>query len=160
MGATISGSTLSAAAAGTGTVRATIADGTAPGTAFTKTFTITVTPPRAWFYKSTPETGEELLRGPSDTTRIGDAKTWLAENGEANTLYTLVLDSGFSQAPVTLSGLAANNITLVVTTRDNTERVVTLSSSGRLFTVGAARTEKAGCAGRLFTRRKTAFYGA
>ncbi|GAB6390686.1 MAG: S-layer homology domain-containing protein [Treponematales bacterium] len=141
-GATISGSTLSATTAGTVTVRATIANGTAPGTAFTQTFTITVTPPMAWFYKGTPDTGEEILRGPPVTTRIGDAKTWLAANGEANTLYTLVLDSGFSQAPVTLSGLASG-ITLVVTTRYDTETarcVVELSGSGSLFTVDSAVT--------------------
>ncbi|GAB6391825.1 MAG: hypothetical protein MdMp014T_1198 [Treponematales bacterium] len=131
--------TLSATTAGTVTVRATIANGTAPGTAFTKDFTITVAPP--WFYRGTPDTGVPIdLSSRTETTRIDRARAWLAASGEADTLYTLVLDSGFSQTPVALSGLAASGITLVVTTRDDTEREVTLSANGSLFTVGAAVT--------------------
>ncbi|GAB6391713.1 MAG: InlB B-repeat-containing protein [Treponematales bacterium] len=93
-----------------------------------------------WFYEGTPETGTPIdISGRSGDTRIDKAKTYLASaDAKASTLYTLILDSGFSQTPVALYGLAASGITLVVTTRDDTaERVVELSGSGSLFAVGA-----------------------
>jgi hypothetical protein len=55
-GAVINGNTLSAAAAGTAVIRASIADGMAVGTAFTKNFTITVNA------ASTPTPTPELVQ--------------------------------------------------------------------------------------------------
>jgi hypothetical protein len=124
--ATVNGSTLNPTAAGTVTVRATITNGTAQGTNYTKDFNITVSAAGIPF--------------PANGT-LAEKLTWVknesnVQNGET---YTLEVNANESIAPQTLSYTYRNNITIILK-GIGTEKFVSLSSNGSLFTVESGAT--------------------
>jgi len=140
-GATISGNTLTATAAGTVTVRATIADGTAIGTDYTKDFSIAVSAAPittisvtgvslnrsslSLYSNTSPRTGT-LTATVSPTDATDKAVTW----SSSNTAVATVDQSG------NVSAVSNGTATITVTTTDGsftascTVTVTTYTSSG------------------------------
>jgi hypothetical protein len=119
-GAVISGNTLTTTAAGTVTVTAVVVNGKTATSNYTQDFNITVLSPQM----------------PADS--LAAALTWIKAKAVAGGEYTITLTADEVIAPATLSydGKAVS-ITLVGSA---SERTVSLSSNGSLFTVGSKVT--------------------
>jgi len=117
-GATIAGNTLNTTAAGAVVVRATIADGTAAGTAFTQNFTITVTP------AFVPVTG---ITGVPTAATVGVAlpltATVAPDNATNQTIVWTVSNAGTTGAAISggaLTATGAGTVTVTATIADGT----------------------------------------
>ena len=75
---------------------------------------------------------------PVPTTSLQAALTWLASNAVSGGTYTITISANESIAPQTLS--YSGNTVGITLTGDSTERTVSLSSSGSLFTVSSGVT--------------------
>jgi uncharacterized repeat protein (TIGR02543 family) len=75
---------------------------------------------------------------PIPTTSLQAALTWLASNVSAGGNYTITISANESIAPQTLS--YSGNMVSITLTGDSTERTVSLSSTGSLFTVSSGVT--------------------
>jgi hypothetical protein len=122
--ASVSGSTLNPTGAGTVTVRATITNGTAQGTNYTQNFTITVN------NVPFPENGT-----------LAEKLAWVenANNVQNGEIYTIEVNANEEISPQTLSYTNRSNITIILK-GIGTEKVVSLSSNGCLFTVASGVT--------------------
>jgi hypothetical protein len=119
-GAAINGNTLTTTAAGTVTVTAAIVNGQTASSDYTQDFNITVLSPQM----------------PADSLEA--ALNWIKDNAAAGGEYTVTLTADETITPATLSYNGKTvSITLVGSA---SERTVSLSANGSLFTVGSKVT--------------------
>jgi hypothetical protein len=116
-GAMINGNTLTTTAAGTVTVTAAIVNGQSTGSDYTQDFTIT------------------FLSAPMPTDSLEAALAWIKDNAVAGGEYTIMLTADEVIAPATLS-YDGKNVSIILQSGSASERTVSLSANGSLFTVG------------------------
>jgi chitodextrinase len=73
-------------------------------------------------------------------TTLASAITWLVSHAAENGEYTIKLWAGeLMSLPRNLTGLnSASGVTITLTTADDTERIITLNTTGALFTLGGS----------------------